>query len=82
MPSPTRHYWYKPRWVGGRLIDLITKPHFQALPTGTILIAVSGQEAIKGVDDIDTSLQDGFMAFGLPNLDPHRVLYRAPYRQE
>ena len=51
----------------GEIIELQTPEELAALPDGTLLISISGQEKIKGTDEIDTDTRAGRTAFGLPD---------------
>lgn len=51
----------------GEIIELQTPEEFAALPDGTLLISISGEEKIKGRDTIDGDTRAGRLAFGLPD---------------
>lgn len=51
----------------GEVIELQTPDEFAALPDGTLLISISGEEKVKGRDDIDLDTRFGRIAWGLPD---------------
>lgn len=52
----------------GRVIHLVRPHELKALPSGTILIAIDGEQVVKGLDMIDDDTRGGFLAYGV--LDP------------
>jgi hypothetical protein len=44
---------------------LLTPEEFKQLKNGTMLVSISGVEAVKGVDHIDQDVRSGCIAFGL-----------------
>lgn len=57
----------KPYAHVGEIIELLTPEQFAALPDGTALISISGQEKVKGRDDIDLDTRFGRIAWGVPD---------------
>jgi hypothetical protein len=54
----------------GRRMTLVTPEEFKALPNGTVLVCINGDEFIKGRDTIDQDTRFGHLAFGVLH-DPH-----------
>jgi hypothetical protein len=44
---------------------LLTKEEYKQLKNGTMLVSISGVEAVKGVDQIDQDTRYGCIAYGL-----------------
>jgi hypothetical protein len=51
----------------GEVIELQTPESFAALPDGTVLISIQGEEKVKGRDDIDLDTRFGRIAWGVPD---------------
>lgn len=49
----------------GHVIWLITQEQFDKLPDGTALVAIDGEEVVKGSDKIDMDTRFGHLAFGV-----------------
>lgn len=58
---------HKPYAHVGEIIELQTLESFAALPDGTLLISIQGEEKVKGRDDIDLDTRAGRIAWGLPD---------------
>lgn len=48
----------------GRILLLLTEEQLNALPDGTRLVSIAGQEVEKGVDYIDLDTRGGWLAYG------------------
>ncbi len=64
---------HEPYAHAGEIIELQTPEEFAALPDGTLLISISGEEKIKGRDDIDLDTRFGRIAWGLPDRRVHHA---------
>ncbi len=53
------------RIKGGRVIYLLKPKDLRCLPDGVALTSILGEKMIKGWDDIDRDVQNGYLAFGL-----------------
>lgn len=50
-------WWDKNLW-------LLTPDEFNDLPDGTILIAIDGEQVVKGESHIDMDIRAGYLAYG------------------
>ena len=51
-------------WDKEQTLWLLTPEEFKALPDGTKLVAIDGEEVIKGKDFIDDDTRFGHIAYG------------------
>ena len=49
----------------GTTTNLLTPEEYQDLPDDIVLISISGEKKIKGVDYVDQDTRGGFLAWGL-----------------
>lgn len=57
-------------WVtpDGRLLLLLTQEQLDALPDGTELVSILGENVVKGTDYIDGDTRGGWLAYGMLSL--------------
>ena len=56
---------HKPYAHEGEIIELLTPAEFAALPDGTLVVSISGEEKVKGRDAVDQDTRAGRLAWGL-----------------
>lgn len=44
---------------------LLTPAELEMVPDGTVLVCISGERVVKGVDEIDDDTRGGYIAYGL-----------------
>jgi hypothetical protein len=51
----------------GEIIELLTPEQITALPPGTVVISIFGEEKLVGTDHIDLDTRGGRTAWGVPD---------------
>lgn len=50
---------------GGLTLLLCPANEFERVPNGTVMVSISGEECVKGQDDIDEDTRSGLLAYGV-----------------
>ena len=69
-------------WDDDRRLLLLTPEEFAALPDGTPLEAIDGEQAVKGDPDLDDDLRVGHLPWGVTGDHPLRLAYLARFPEK